>query len=117
MYGKYAIFTVPNVDIAHPIPDLTGYISEGSTLLVYIEQQADLPPINVLPSLSKSMKSGIWLGHDSIDRPKVSDHLYADYAFSDQLYADYAKVSDHLYADYAVSDQLYADYAVDQDTS
>lgn len=75
------ILTMPNDDITHPIPDLTGYITEGQ---VYIDRQLSqrniYPPINVLPSLSRLMKSAIGEGMTRSDHGEVSNQLYANYA-------------------------------------
>lgn len=75
------ILTMPNDDITHPIPDLTGYITEGQ---VFIDRQLHnkqiYPPINVLPSLSRLMKSAIGEGMTRLDHPAVSNQMYANYA-------------------------------------
>ncbi|CAF9922330.1 MAG: Vacuolar ATP synthase subunit B [Heterodermia speciosa] len=75
------ILTMPNDDITHPIPDLTGYITEGQ---IFIDRQlynkGVYPPINVLPSLSRLMKSAIGEGHTRKDHGDVSNQLYAKYA-------------------------------------
>ncbi|RQM04997.1 hypothetical protein DH86_00003720 [Scytalidium sp. 3C] len=75
------ILTMPNDDITHPIPDLTGYITEGQ---IFVDRQlhnrAIYPPINVLPSLSRLMKSAIGEGHTRKDHGDVSNQLYAKYA-------------------------------------
>jgi V-type H+-transporting ATPase subunit B len=75
------ILTMPNDDITHPIPDLTGYITEGQ---LFVDRQLNnsqiYPPINVLPSLSRLMKSAIGKGMTRHDHPPVSDQLYANYA-------------------------------------
>jgi len=75
------ILTMPNDDITHPIPDLTGYITEGQ---VFIDRQLSnkqiFPPINVLPSLSRLMKSAIGKGMTRIDHGAVSNQMYANYA-------------------------------------
>jgi V-type H+-transporting ATPase subunit B len=72
---------MPNDDITHPIPDLTGYITEGQ---IFIDRQLHnkqiYPPINVLPSLSRLMKSAIGEGFTRVDHPEVSNQLYAFYA-------------------------------------
>ena len=79
------ILTMPNDDITHPVPDLTGYITEGQIVLDRgLEQSGVYPPISVLPSLSRLMKDGIGEGYTR------SDHS----AVSNQLFAAYAKVSD-----------------------
>lgn len=75
------ILTMPNDDITHPIPDLTGYITEGQ---IYVDRQLHnrqiYPPINVLPSLSRLMKSAIGEGMTRRDHGDVSNQLYAKYA-------------------------------------
>jgi V-type H+-transporting ATPase subunit B len=75
------ILSMPNDDITHPIPDLTGYITEGQ---IYIDRQLHnkgiYPPINVLPSLSRLMKSAIGDGRTRRDHGDVSNQLYAKYA-------------------------------------
>jgi len=75
------ILTMPNDDITHPIPDLTGYITEGQ---IFIDKNMNnrqiYPPINVLPSLSRLMKSAIGKGLTREDHPSVSNQLYAFYA-------------------------------------
>ncbi|KAI9296242.1 V-type ATPase [Neoconidiobolus thromboides FSU 785] len=75
------ILTMPNDDITHPIPDLTGYITEGQ---IYVDRQLYnrqiYPPINVLPSLSRLMKSAIGDGMTRKDHGDVSNQLYAKYA-------------------------------------
>jgi len=75
------ILTMPNDDITHPIPDLTGYITEGQIFIDRnLHNRQIYPPINVLPSLSRLMKSAIGAGMTRIDHPLVSDQLYAMYA-------------------------------------
>lgn len=75
------ILTMPNDDITHPIPDLTGYITEGQ---IFIDRNMHnrqiYPPINVLPSLSRLMKSAIGKGLTREDHPLVSNQLYNFYA-------------------------------------
>jgi V-type H+-transporting ATPase subunit B len=75
------ILTMPNDDITHPIPDLTGYITEGQ---IYIDRKLHTreiyPPINVLPSLSRLMKNAIGKGFTREDHPDVSNQMYACYA-------------------------------------
>ncbi len=79
------ILTMPNDDITHPVPDLTGYITEGQIVLDRgLEQSGVYPPISVLPSLSRLMKDGIGEGYTRADHSAVSN----------QLFAAYAKVSD-----------------------
>ncbi len=75
------ILTMPNDDITHPIPDLTGYITEGQIVLDRtLEQQGIYPPIQVLPSLSRLMKDGIGKGFTREDHPALSNQLFASYA-------------------------------------
>ncbi|MEG1154010.1 MAG: V-type ATP synthase subunit B [Ruthenibacterium sp.] len=75
------ILTMPNDDITHPIPDLTGYITEGQIVLDrYLDQQGVYPPISVLPSLSRLMKDGIGEGFTRKDHADVSNQLFASYA-------------------------------------
>ncbi|MHC1741171.1 MAG: V-type ATP synthase subunit B [Anaerolineaceae bacterium] len=75
------ILTMPNDDITHPVPDLTGYITEGQIVLGRsLYQHGIYPPISVLPSLSRLMKDGIGKGHTRADHPHLSAQLYAAYA-------------------------------------
>ena len=75
------ILTMPNDDITHPIPDLTGYITEGQIVLNReLEQQGVYPPISVLPSLSRLMKDGIGEGYTRADHSDVSNQLFASYS-------------------------------------
>ncbi|MCI8501146.1 MAG: V-type ATP synthase subunit B [Oscillospiraceae bacterium] len=75
------ILTMPNDDITHPIPDLTGYITEGQIVLDRILEQTGIyPPISVLPSLSRLMKDGIGEGFTRADHSAVSNQLFASYA-------------------------------------
>jgi V-type H+-transporting ATPase subunit B len=75
------ILTMPGDDITHPIPDLTGYITEGQIFIDRSLYNRNIyPPINVLPSLSRLMKSAIGKGMTREDHPAVSNQLYANYA-------------------------------------
>ena len=75
------ILTMPNDDITHPIPDLTGYITEGQIVLErQLHGQAIYPPINVLPSLSRLMKDGIGEGYTREDHQDVANQLFSCYA-------------------------------------
>jgi V/A-type H+-transporting ATPase subunit B len=75
------ILTMPNDDITHPIPDLTGYITEGQIVLDRdLHQRGIYPPINVLPSLSRLMSDGIGEGRTRADHQNVANQLYATYA-------------------------------------
>ncbi len=80
------ILTMPNDDITHPIPDLTGYITEGQIVLSReLYNRGIYPPINVLMSLSRLMKEGIGKGKTREDHANVSDQLYAAYAKAVEL--------------------------------
>ncbi len=75
------ILTMPNDDITHPIPDLTGYITEGQIVLDReLHGQSVYPPINVLPSLSRLMKDGIGKGYTREDHQDVANQLFSCYA-------------------------------------
>ena len=75
------ILTMPNDDITHPIPDLTGYITEGQIVLERaLHQKAIYPPINVLPSLSRLMKDGIGEGFTREDHQDLANQLFSSYA-------------------------------------
>merc|ERR1719239_677231 len=102
------ILTMPNDDITHPIPDLTGYITEGQ---IYIDRQLHnrqvYPPINVLPSLSRLMKSAIGEGMTRKDHGAVSNQMYANYAMGCDVRSMKAVVGeealserDHLYLEF-----------------
>ncbi len=75
------ILTMPNDDITHPIPDLTGYITEGQIVLERsLYQKSIYPPINVLPSLSRLMKDGIGKGYTREDHQDLANQLFSSYA-------------------------------------
>jgi V/A-type H+-transporting ATPase subunit B len=80
------ILTMPGDDDTHPIPDLTGYITEGQ---IYVDRdlhsQGAQPPVNVLPSLSRLMDDGIGEGLTRADHADVSDQMYAAYAEGEDL--------------------------------
>lgn len=102
------ILTMPNDDITHPIPDLTGYITEGQ---IYLDRQLHnrqvFPPINVLPSLSRLMKSAIGEGMTRKDHGAVSNQLYMAYAESKDVIAMKSVVGEEaLTAD----DRLYLEF-------
>merc|ERR1711907_648800 len=105
---QFPILTMPNDDITHPIPDLTGYITEGQ---IYVDRQLHnrqiFPPINVLPSLSRLMKSAIGDGMTRGDHVSVSNQLYANYAIGKDAQAMKAVVGeealgweDHMYLEF-----------------
>lgn len=75
------ILTMPNDDITHPVPDLTGYITEGQIVLDRdLNSKGYFPPVGVLPSLSRLMKDGIGEGYTRADHSAVSNQLFAAYA-------------------------------------
>jgi V-type H+-transporting ATPase subunit B len=102
------ILTMPNDDITHPIPDLTGYITEGQ---IYIDRQLHnrqiFPPVNVLPSLSRLMKSAIGEGMTREDHSEVSNQMYACYAIGKDVLAMKAVVGEEALSD---EDLLYLQF-------
>lgn len=75
------VVTMPDDDITHPIPDLTGYITEGQIVLSReLHQRGIFPPIDVLPSLSRLMQRGIGEGRTRADHRAIANALYAGYA-------------------------------------
>ena len=75
------VVTMPEDDITHPIPDLTGYITEGQIVLSReLHQKGVFPPVDVLPSLSRLMQRGIGAGHTRADHRAIADRLYRHYA-------------------------------------
>ena len=83
---QFPILTMPGDDITHPIPDLSGYITEGQIVISReLHQKGIYPPINVLPSLCRLMNAGIGPGKTREDHKSVSDQLYAAYAQGKEL--------------------------------
>ncbi len=83
---QFPILTMPGDDITHPIPDLSGYITEGQVVISReLHQKGIYPPINVLPSLSRLMNAGIGDGKTREDHKSVSDQVYAAYAQGREL--------------------------------
>lgn len=75
------ILTMPNDDITHPIPDLTGYITEGQIVLDRtLDTMGVYPPVSVLPSLSRLMKDGIGEGYTREDHQTLANQLFSSYA-------------------------------------
>jgi V/A-type H+-transporting ATPase subunit B len=75
------VVSMPSDDITHPIPDLTGYITEGQIVLSReLHNQGIYPPINIPPSLSRLMKDGIGKDHTRDDHGRVANQVYAAYA-------------------------------------
>jgi V/A-type H+-transporting ATPase subunit B len=82
------ILTMPNDDITHPVPDLTGYITEGQVVLGRtLNYNGVYPPISVLPSLSRLMKDGIGDGRTRADHSRLSAQIYAAYAHVQEVRA------------------------------
>ncbi len=78
---QLSILTMPADDIGHPIPDLTGYITEGQIVLSRdLDRRGLYPPVNVLPSLSRLMKDGTGGNYTHPDHPALASQLYAAYA-------------------------------------
>merc|ERR1719265_2816541 len=102
------ILTMPNDDITHPIPDLTGYITEGQ---IYVDRQLHnrqvYPPINVLPSLSRLMKSAIGEGMTRVDHGDLSNQMYANYAAGKDVMAMKAVVGEEALS---AEDKLYLEF-------
>merc|ERR1712007_181286 len=92
---QFPILTMPNDDITHPIPDLTGYITEGQ---IYVDRQLHnrqiYPPINLLPSLSRLMKSAVGEGMTRDDHWSVCNQLYTNYATGKDVLAMKAVVGE-----------------------
>jgi V/A-type H+-transporting ATPase subunit B len=80
------LLSMPDDDITHPIPDLTGYITEGQIVLGRtLNQKGIFPPVDVLPSLSRLMKEAIGEGHTREDHQSVADQIYSFYAEGREL--------------------------------
>lgn len=94
------ILTLPNYDITHPVPDLTGYITEGQVYVdIGLNRKGLYPPINPLPSLSRLMKDTIGQGSTRSDHKYVQDQLYALYATGKDLRDLVAVVGDESLSD------------------
>lgn len=106
--GQNASLISGLLDITHPIPDLTGYITEGQ---IYVDRQLHnrqiYPPINVLPSLSRLMKSAIGEGMTREDHSDVSNQLYACYAIGKDVQAMKAVVGEEALSS---DDLLYLEF-------
>ena len=123
------ILTMPNDDITHPIPDLTGYITEGQIVLDReLEQKGVYPPISVLPSLSRLMKDGIGEGYTRKDHSDVSNQLFASSSkvqdarsLASVIGEDELSDTDKLYLrfgtafeDYFLNQGIYEDRSIDE---
>ena len=103
------ILTMPNDDITHPIPDLTGYITEGQIVLDRnLEQMGLYPPIAVLPSLSRLMKDGIGKGFTREDHPQLSNQLFASYSMAQEARSLASVIGEDELSD---SDKRYMQFA------
>lgn len=102
------ILTMPNDDISHPIPDLTGYITEGQIVLGRSLYQNNIyPPVNVLPSLSRLMKDGIGEGYTRVDHPDVANQLFASYSKVQEIRALAQIIGEN---DLSKTDKLYMEF-------
>jgi V/A-type H+-transporting ATPase subunit B len=103
------ILTMPGDDLTHPVPDLSGYITEGQLVMEReLHRKGIYPPINVLPSLSRLMKDGIGKGKTREDHSDVSNQLYAAYAEGRDLRALVAVVGEEALTE---RDRRYLDFA------
>lgn len=103
------ILSMPQGDISHPIPDLTGYITEGQIVVVNeLHKKAIYPPVNPLPSLSRLMNEGIGEGKTRDDHSGVANQLYAAYAEGMDLRDLVAVVGEEALSD---TDRLYLKFA------
>lgn len=103
------ILTMPSDDITHPIPDLTGYITEGQLVMEReLHRKGIYPPLNVLPSLSRLMKDGIGEGQTREDHDGVSNQLYSAYAEGRDLRSLVEVVGEEALSD---RDRRYLDFA------
>jgi V/A-type H+-transporting ATPase subunit B len=118
------VLSMPSDDITHPIPDLTGYITEGQIVLSReLHGQGVYPPINVPPSLSRLMKDGIGADYTREDHPRVASQLYASYAraleirnLASIIGAEELSESDRRYMDFASAfEQRFVGQGEDED--
>jgi V/A-type H+-transporting ATPase subunit B len=126
------ILTMPNDDITHPIPDLTGYITEGQIVLDRgLYQKGIYPPIIVIPSLSRLMKDGIGEGFTREDHPQIANQLFASYAHVqevkalasvigedelselDKKYMEFGKIFEELFVAQARDENRYMESTLD----
>ena len=102
------ILTMPNDDISHPIPDITGYITEGQIVLSReLSQKGIDPPINILDSLSRLMKDGIGEKYTRKDHREIADQLFTSYSKVQEVRA-LAKVLGE--ADLSETDKKYLEF-------
>jgi len=102
------ILTMPNDDITHPVPDLTGYITEGQIVLDRnLASRGIYPPISILPSLSRLMKDGIGKGYTREDHPEVANQLFASYARVQEVRALASVIGEEELSE---TDRMYMDF-------
>ena len=102
------ILTMPNDDITHPVPDLTGYITEGQIVLSRtLEQNGIYPPVSALMSLSRLMKDGIGEEYTMADHSPVANQLYASYAKVEEARSLSAVIGED---DLSAIDKLYIEF-------
>ncbi|MDD5035178.1 MAG: V-type ATP synthase subunit B [Methylococcaceae bacterium] len=120
------VVSMPSDDITHPIPDLTGYITEGQIVLSReLHNRSLYPPINIPPSLSRLMKDGIGAAHTREDHPRIASQLYASYAHALEVRmlasiigAEDLSESDRQYLNFADDfEQRFVNQAEDEDRS
>lgn len=105
------ILSMPNDDITHPVPDLTGYITEGQIVLERsLHQKGIYPPISILPSLSRLMKDGIGEGYTRDDHQDVANQLFASYANVQEVRALASVIGEDELSDL---DKLYIKFGVE----
>jgi V/A-type H+-transporting ATPase subunit B len=105
------ILTMPDDDITHPVPDLTGYITEGQIVLSRdMFRRGSDPPVDCLPCLSRLMNLGIGPGKTREDHRNVADQLYASYAYGRDLRRLVAIVGEEALTDL---DRIYLKFADD----
>lgn len=102
------ILTMPNDDITHPVPDLTGYITEGQIVLSRsLEQGGIYPPVSILLSLSRLMKDGIGEKYTRADHSAVANQLYASYAKVEEARTLATVIGED---DLSATDKLYVEF-------
>lgn len=102
------IVSMPNDDITHPVPDLTGYITEGQIVLSRgLYQKNVYPPVNILPSLSRLMKDGIGEGYTREDHAEVANQIFSSYSHVQEVIALAQVIGEDELSD---TDKLYIDF-------
>lgn len=102
------ILTMPNDDISHPIPDLTGYITEGQIVLDRaLNQKGVYPPVSILPSLSRLMKDGIGKNYTREDHSAVANQLFSAYSKVQEIRALASVIGEE---DLSADDRKYMDF-------